>query len=302
MMTLLQREEIRRGREAHLSEEAMAVFADPRLNYRKMRVLRTALNDGIDPGLLKPLARTWIPEWKLEELTEEIRKGNLPEPPGRPFPLRMVLAGIFAAGLCLPLPFLLSPQDEPELELTAEEVRLSCVMTFDPAAYVRNADAVEEAGGVLILPEAFTADMPGTRLVQYRLEGNGTTMRRNLRITVTDETAPVLKLKTEKTELLKEAPFSCQSYVFSAEDNVDRDLKDQVICSDVLQDTETQEVRYTVKDSAGNEAHAVLAVHFADYGEPLREAETERVASVSPAASVPTRTAPPVTVIEPVLS
>ena len=121
-------------------------------------------------------------------------------------------------------------------------------------------------------------------------------------ITVTDETAPVLKLKTEKTELLKEAPFSCQSYVFSAEDNVDRDLKDQVICSDVLQDTETQEVRYTVKDSAGNEAHAVLAVHFADYGEPLREAETERVASVSPAASVPTRTAPPVTVIEPVLS
>lgn len=302
MMTLLQREEIRKGREAHLGEEAMAVFADPGLNYRKMSVLRIALNDGIDPALLKPLARAWIPEWQLEELTEAIREGNLPDPPARPFPLRRVLAGVFTAGLCLPLPFLLPSDEMPQLELTAEEVRLSCGMEFDPAVYVRNAESIEEAGGTLVLPEAFTAETPGTKLVQYRLEGSGTPVRKNLRITVSDETAPKLKLKTEKTELLKEAPFSCHSYVFSAEDNVDRDLKNDVICSDVLEDTETQKVRYTVKDSAGNEADAYLVVHFADYAQPLREAEPEHIPEAAPAAPVPVRTAAPAAPIDPVLS
>ena len=41
MMTLLQKEEVRLGREEELSEEAIALYADPHLNYLQMNRLRT---------------------------------------------------------------------------------------------------------------------------------------------------------------------------------------------------------------------------------------------------------------------
>ena len=299
MMTVLQREEIRRGQEAHLCEEAMQVFADPKLNYRKMSVLRTALADGIDPDKLKPFAKSWIPAWQIEEFTEELREGNLPVPPKRPFPLKTVLLCLLACAAVLPLLFCGDPKEVPEMELSAEEVRLACGMQFDPGSYIRNVQEIEEAGGTVILPESFTADAPGTKLVQYRQEGAGKRIRKNLRITVQDETAPVLKLKTEKTELLKEAPFSCHSYVFSVSDNIDNDLGNEVVCSDVLDDAETQKVRYSVKDRAGNEASAYLEVHIADYPETLRQADPLPEASSAPAVSY---RPPQPQVIEPVLS
>ena len=178
-------------------------------------------------------------------------------------------------------------------KLTAAEVKLGCGMKFRPQSYVRSA---EPSGGELILPQEFTADRPETRLVQYQLKGKNETIRKNLRIRIVDETPPQLKLKTEKTELLKEAPFSCQSYVFSATDAVDGDLKADVHCSDILQDQETQTVEYTVKDSAGNTARTMLTVHFADYGETVRSSEPETV----PAAPAPVyHAAPAAAVTEP---
>ena len=303
-MTLLQKEAVRMGNEEHLEAEALAVYADPHLNYLKMETLRSALSDGISPAALKPIAKPWIPVWQMRDLIDEVKCGNVPDIPHRPFPIKALVSTAAMAVLLAPLPFLAKPAEEPVLELNGEEIRLSCGSQFDPAAYVKNTNGTEAE---LILPDAFTAEKPGSRLVQYRMEKGGKTIRRNLRITVTDDTAPVLKLKTEKTELLRETPFSCHSYVFSAEDNVDADLKNSVNCSDVLQDKETQTVKYTVRDSAGNEASALLEVHFADYPAVLSSdetAETEtplRKETVTPPALPRSEPTPP-PVIEPLLS
>ena len=292
-MTLLQKEEVRLGRAEELSEEAIALYADPRLNYLQMNRLRTALMEGMEPEVLRPAAKPWIPVWHMEELIEELKAGNTPEIPRRPFPVRRVLTAATLILLLLPLPLLAEPEEDPVLELTAAEVKLGCGMKFRPQSYVRSA---EPSGGELILPQEFTADRPETRLVQYQLKGKNETIRKNLRIRIVDETPPQLKLKTEKTELLKEAPFSCQSYVFSATDAVDGDLKADVHCSDILQDQETQTVEYTVKDSAGNTARTMLTVHFADYGETVRSSEPETV----PAAPAPVyHAAPAAAVTEP---
>ena len=304
-MTLLQREEVRLGREEELSEEAIALYADPRLNYLQMNRLRTALREGMEPDVLRPAAKPWIPVWHMEELIEELKAGNTPEIPRRPFPVRRVLVIAAALLLVLPLPLLAEPEEEPVLELTAPEVRLACGMKFNPASYVRNA---EQYGTELILPDAFTAERPETRLVQYQLKGKGGEIRKNLRIRVVDETPPDLKLTTEKTELLKETPFSCQSYVFSAVDAVDGDLKADVHCSDELQDQETQTVEYTVKDRAGNTARTMLTVHFADYGETIGSFDPEIPAPApapvyhpAPAAVTPVPQPAPAE-IEPLLS
>ena len=304
-MTLLQREEVRLGREEELSEEAIALYADPRLNYLQMNRLRTALREGMEPDVLRPAAKPWIPVWHMEELIEELKAGNTPEIPRRPFPVRRVLVIAAALLLVLPLPLLAEPEEEPVLELTAPEVRLACGMKFNPASYVRNA---EQYGTELILPDAFTAERPETRLVQYQLKGKGGEIRKNLRIRFVDETAPDLKLTTEKTELLKETPFSCQSYVFSAVDAVDGDLKADVHCSDELQDQENQTVEYTVKDRAGNTARTMLTVHFADYGETIGSFDPEIPAPApapvyhpAPAAVTPVPQPAPAE-IEPLLS
>ena len=303
-MTLLQKEAVRMGNEEHLEAEALAVYADPHLNYLKMETLRSALSDGISPAALKPIAKPWIPVWQMRDLIDEVKCGNVPDIPHRPFPIKALVSTAAMAVLLAPLPFLAKPAEEPVLELNGEEIRLSCGSQFDPAAYVKNTNGTEAE---LILPDAFTAEKPGSRLVQYRMEKGGKTIRRNLRITVTDDTAPVLKLKTEKTELLRETPFSCHSYVFSAEDNIDADLKHEVICSDVLRDQETQTVEYTVRDSAGNEASALLEVHFADW--PSAVSSDERTESETPvrnevltAPAAPRRDPTPPPVIEPILS
>ena len=279
MMTLLQKEEVRLGREEELSEEAIALYADPHLNYLQMNRLRTALKEGMEPDVLRPAAKPWIPVWHMEELIEELKAGNTPEIPRRPFPVRRVLTAAAVILLVLPLPLLAEPEEDPVLELTAPEVKLACGMQFSPRSYVRNA---EQYGNELILPDAFTADRPETRLVQYQLKGKGSEIKKNLRIRVVDETPPELKLNTEKTELLRETPFSCQSYVFSAVDAVDGDLKADVHCSNALQDQETQTVEYTVTDRAGNTARIMLTVHFADYGETIGTSRSETV-SYAPA-------------------
>lgn len=52
-MTLLQKEEVRLGKAEDLSEEAIALYADPHLNYLQMNRLRTALKEGMELEVLR---------------------------------------------------------------------------------------------------------------------------------------------------------------------------------------------------------------------------------------------------------
>ena len=293
--TYLQRQEIRQGKEEGLSEEEIAVYRKPSLNYLQMASLRNALCSGISAESVRPLAHSWIPHWQMEDLIQEIRNGGAPVLPKRPFPLKQVIAGVLVLLGGVGIVLTVDPSESPVLELTAQEVRLACGMEFDPSLYVKD---YSRENASLYLPDRFVAEKPGTRLVQYRLEGKGGSVHKNLRILVVDETAPTITLKTEKTELLKEAPFACHSFVLSVADNVDRDLAGSVSCSDMLLDQASQKVEYRVKDRAGNIGTAFLEVHYADFEPEEDETETtptpktEAVMNTEPAQSIRTAYTP----------
>ena len=113
----------------------------------------------------------------------------------------------------------------------------------------------------------------------YELKGKEESIRKILKITVSDETAPEINLLQDHAELLTATKFSCRAYLKNAYDAVDGDLTQRVKCSDQLEQSETQTVLYTVKDRSGNEAKKELTVHYADFGMPeemkYEEAEEE---------------------------
>ena len=261
-MSVLQRTEIEQGRKAELSEEEIALYADHTFNYLQMAAIRKALEKGLDIEQIRSIANPWIPSWQMEEMMEELERGESPEIPARPWKIQRLLVGIgilFVVGCALSA--CLQPQEEVALELTASEVRISSGSEFDPSNYVKQMSGRD---ATLFLPDKFTAGLPGTKLVQYRLEGNGMTVKKNLRVEIVDDIEPEIYLTAGKAELLREAPFSCHTYLRQAIDNVDGDLTKKVTCSDFLSEDENQQVEYRVTDSSGNIGTASLEVHFVE--------------------------------------
>ncbi len=298
--TVLQKEELEQGREQKLSEEAISLYSDRRMNYLQMRAVRNALNSGISAEAVSLFAKFWIPAWQIEEFAEEVRNGEQPAVPKRPLPREPFLWLGAAVTLLGILPMLASPSGPVQLELTSGTIRIPCGAEFEPERYVKEFSGEDVS---LFLPEKFTADRPGPVLVQYRAEGKKETVRKNLRVEVVDDQAPSITLTSERAELLREAPFSCHAYVMKAMDEVDGDLTRAVICSDVLTDEETQQVSYQVKDQAGNTATAVLHVHFADSApaHPETAAVNPSAEAPGPAASQPAAEKPVTAMAAPVI-
>ena len=177
-------------------------------------------------------------------------------------------AALFTAGFLI----LEEPKEAPVLELRQNEIRLACGMKFEPEQYVKTSSS---EGYELLLPASFTAEKPGVRLAMYELKGKEDSVKKILKITVVDETAPEIHLLQDHAELLTATKFSCRAYLKDAYDAIDGDLTRRVNCSDQLEPSETQTVLYTVKDRAGNEAKTELTVHYADFGMPEETAAEE---------------------------
>lgn len=285
--TPLQKQELLAARNNDLSPQGLALLDDPRFNYRQMHIIRTLLEKQIAVELVRKIAKPWIKADEMEELIEAFLKGEDPPIPGRPLRWRPAAAGIAAilsAAVLSAAAF--SRPKEFGFDLSSEQVRLSCGMEFQPQSYVKDAYGENTE---LIMPEAFTAKDPGTRLVVYEMRCGGASMRKMLRIEIYDETPPEIRLIQNHAELLRVTKFSCLAYLDQAIDNVDGDLSGQVECSDALSEEETQKVLYTVKDRAGNTASAQLEIHFAKPPE-------ETVNPPAPAAVTkwPARSAAPV--------
>lgn len=283
-LTFLQREVLEEARKADLPEAQLKLFANGTLNYLQMEAVRNALEEGMDPQCVKRFAKPWIRADEMNEIRDAIRSGEEPVIPKCPFvfpkgilfgSLVLILFGL-AAGLAMMEP------ERAVLELTNDEIRLSCGMKFEPSNYVRT---VQGEQAELILPESFAAERPGVRLVSYELKGRSGSIRKLLRIVIADETPPVITLIQNHAELLRVTPFSCRMYLKSAEDNVDGDLSAKVSCSDELSEDETQTVLYTVTDKAGNTAEETLEIHFASL--------PSKTDPPKPSAS-PVKTEPPV--------
>ena len=273
--TFLQKKEVEEGKKAGLRPDQIAVYSRPGLNFKQMKVLREAMADGLSTADAALIGHPWISAETMKELIAEMKSGKKITVPKKKRQWRnwllpvMAFLSVTAAAVFL---ILEQPPSVPVLSLKAREIRIPCGMPFEPGQYVQT---VPTEGFELILPDSFVCRKPETRLVMYELKGKNCSVRKIMRVEAVDDSAPVITLARDRTELLKAAKFSCHAFVMAATDNVDGDITGRVSCSDVLADTESQKVIYTVKDRAGNTAEAFLTVHYADYGSDTTEQKEE---------------------------
>ena len=254
--TYLQHEQIRLGQEHELSQEEISLYAKHRLNYRQMEQLREALEEHIDRRDIRRMAHAWMPAERMQKLREEMKLGD------RTAVYDTLYHGVHGRtavcaflSVCL---FLFSVYrmvctvmaKDPVLSLTCDETILSVRDEFVPDKYTENTEAV--------LPERIRMRSGGEKLMVYSITHQGHRIDRTLLVHFQDDEAPVLVLKTEETD--KEGFEGCRAYIEKAWDAVSGDLVDEVRCTEPLNGLVEQEIVYTVRDSAGNEAIAFLKV------------------------------------------
>lgn len=267
--------QIREGLEAGID---VSRYADPHFNWYQMEQIKLGLIDGLDVSVY---AHPNIPSDEMEHIREKMTNASgitdLKEEEVRKKKLvnTSLTIVIFAAvaALCVTA-FLLRDQlklyfQNMEITLTAEEVNLEYGTPFLAADYLASytqADNVE-----LILPESLDTTVLGTHQVHYQLTNGKKTYSKSLLVNVVDQEAPTLSLSEKSVELEKnDSSFNCQSYVSSAEDNADGDLKTKVACSSALDpNQEEQSVLYTVTDSSGNKTDADLTVTWKKEAAPV---------------------------------
>lgn len=290
-LTFLQRQEMCLGRKAGLSPAQLHQLTGG-FNFLQMQEIRRALQAGIPETEVQRYAQPWISNSDMAEIFgclqrhEPVQTVTAP-PPRRRFRIpRIVLMPLLIIPACMAAA--VHPQGaaiEP-LTLKMQEVTIPCGTVFDPSLYA----AVNDASGELILPPTFHAERPENRIALYQLNLNGKKYEKMLTIHVRDTEPPILTLTAGSTKWLLGLPFAWQDFIESASDEVDGDLTQQVQCLDALRpEIGTQEIRYAVRDAAGNEAQAVLQVEVID---PL-----EQVPSAAPAvlpAALPPVPAQPV--------
>lgn len=258
-LTPLQKEEVELAL-CRLSSEGIDLIRGNRLNYLQMRQIRQGLERGLSVDQVRPVARRWIDHTEMKELLSAIEAGESVTIPRRP---KKVLPAVLITALFLltagaGYSYFSQTTAELTVPLVQKEIRLSTGMVFEPEKYVKRDLLPGDA--VLVLPESFSCVVPQVRLAVYRVKQGERTVDAILRIEVVDETAPVLRLQQSEVTLGEDDVFSCALYIAQAEDDVDGDLRNRVICSDELRPQYDQEVHYELKDQAGNTTTAFLLV------------------------------------------
>lgn len=153
--------------------------------------------------------------------------------------------------------------------LTSDEIEISYNDGFDPGEYVGNV----KTGYNVVNTEITDDSIPGDYTVTYKaikkstkkpIEGS----EKNLTVHIIDDVKPVITLTSDKITLdvASNASFNCMTYVDSAIDEIDGDLKDNITCSEFDDGKCNQQIYYRVSDNAGNIGESVLDVTVTNCG------------------------------------
>jgi|GEM_PF-1594677 len=286
-MTFLQRQELEYARKAGLSAEQISLLGSG-FNFLQMQEIRKALQAGMAEAEIRRYAHPWISNADMAEIFGCLQRHEpVPEPEekppaGRRHRSRILLIPLLAVPACMAAAIHPRADAAEPLALKLQEVTIPCGTVFDPSLYAE----ISDPSGDLILPPSFHAERPENRIALYQLNLNGHQYRKMLTVHVRDTEPPVLLLTSDSTKLLQGLPFAWQDFIKSAEDEVDGDLRMQVRCLDeLLPQAGIQEIRYAVKDDAGNEVQAVLQVEVIDALKPAPSAVAAQ--PVQPAAAIP---------------
>ncbi|MBR2991366.1 MAG: hypothetical protein IKF51_07915 [Solobacterium sp.] len=255
--TYLQAEQIRLGRAHDLPEDEIRIYAKYRLNYLQMEQIRLALEEHLNRKDIRKIAHFWIPAERMKLLREEMKIGDRTSLHEALYFRRNRRECLFLMLSCtlMIVTFTMLVREmlakDPEILLTVDETTLSVRDEFIPETYL---SAAEDC----ILPQRKRMRGGGEYLAVYQTVFQGHRIARTLLVRFTDDEPPVLRLNAE--EVSKQEYRDCLAYVERAYDAVSGDLRDDVRCSEPLDGLSEQEIVYTVRDRAGNEAVAFLRI------------------------------------------
>lgn len=145
-----------------------------------------------------------------------------------------------------------------ELELTTNSIELPYGAKFDANDYVKKATDGEE---IIQIWPSFVADELGDFDLQYVITNNVKAVKRHLKVKVVDNECPVIKLSETDITLIRNVDdFNGFSYIESVTDNYDPSPKVEI--GQIDWQKRNQKIEYTVTDSEGNVATAVLNVEI----------------------------------------
>ncbi len=150
--------------------------------------------------------------------------------------------------------------EELYIDFIDDEITLEYETRFIPEKQVRD---YSQGSNIMIIYPSFSADKLGEYSVTYQLSNGLRILKKDLKILVTDTTAPAITLKDDEIVLVRgDDEFIPENYIEKASDNYDADPK---LAADELDwDLDEQDISYTVTDSSGNRSEAVLHVLIKD--------------------------------------
>lgn len=276
----LQLDEVKEGLKT-LNIEQVEYYASKKYDHLQMREIRLAFEHGLSENQIDLFAK--YPEeysynamnnarikLENENMIDEQAKVKVRSKQLKNGLLFVVIILVVAViGVCgTVLKYYVNEKNQSlEITLYADTIHLNYGDTFNPSEYIESytkADNVE-----LSVPEPIDTHQLGTFTITYSLRNHIKTVKKEAQVIVVDLEKPVITLSNQEVTLTRsQDTFSCKAYLSSAIDNVDGDITGKVECSSVDTNKDTQTVKYTVKDSSGNEGEKELKLTFKDPPEP----------------------------------
>lgn len=162
-----------------------------------------------------------------------------------------------------------------QFTLNTENVTLHVNDSFNPDKFIK------ELENAKVITPIFKTDKTGTFDLEYVAYNRFFKETRNLNVNVVDDQAPTLLLSTHEID---ENDFdSCRSYILEAIDDIDGNIKHEVVCNDTLAFYDGKaEVEYTLLDSSNNMSKETLTVIRKDVEPVIEETPVRSVVYTKP--------------------
>lgn len=157
-----------------------------------------------------------------------------------------------------------------DFSLTTNSIDLIYGNNFNPNDYIS-----EVVNAKVILP-TLEYDRPGSYPLTYIAKNNFKQIEQTLMVNIIDNQNPSIKLSYDEITY-DDNLQSCHFYIDEVIDNVDKDLKDKVICSNDLHfNDDIAYYNYQVSDSSGNITNASLKIIKEDNPIPIQTINNDK--------------------------
>ncbi len=252
-----QKEEIEKGKEFGLLDEEIKLYAKPYFSAKQMREIRLGLEEGLGIRMVRTYAHFYYSYNQMAVLRQKLREKELYSDESTR-KSKMLNIGLLLFTICFMvfsvILFYVSLFTRiPDLNLHEELIEAKCGEIVDTLSFASSDDEIIELN-------EFNSKLPGTYLLCYEVGGGLKKNIKTMRIKMTDNRPPEIKLKEEVVEVKQLDEFHCKDYIDSVKDNVSEENLN-VGCSDELDfSIEEQDVLYSASDKYGNVGYAKLTV------------------------------------------